>query len=43
MRALTHDEQARIHAAKAAVEQRTSAEFAVVVVPLSDRYPRREG
>jgi len=39
MHALTHDEQARIHAAKAAVEQRTSAEFAVVVVPASDRYP----
>ena len=39
MRPLTPDEQARIHAAKAAVESRTSAEFAVVVVPLSDRYP----
>jgi putative membrane protein len=37
--ALTHDEQARIHAAKTAVEQRTAAEFAVVVVPVSDRYP----
>lgn len=37
--ALTADEQARIHAAKAAVEQRTSAEFSVVVVPQSDRYP----
>ena len=36
---LTQDEQARIHAAKAAVEQRTAAEFAVVVVPVSDRYP----
>jgi len=36
---LTHDEQARIHAAKTAVEQRTAAEFAVVVVPVSDRYP----
>jgi putative membrane protein len=39
MHALTHDEHARIHAAKAAVEQRTAAEFAVVVVPVSDRYP----
>jgi putative membrane protein len=38
-RALTPDEQARIRAAKAAVEQRTAAEFAVVVVPVSDRYP----
>ncbi len=37
--ALTPDEQARIHAAKAAVEQRTAAELAVVVVPMSDRYP----
>jgi len=37
--ALTADEQARIHAAKAAVEQRTSAEFSVVIVPQSDRYP----
>ena len=37
--ALTPDEAARIHAAKAAVEQRTAAEFAVVVVPVSDRYP----
>jgi len=36
---LTADEKNRIHAAKTAVEQRTSAEFAVVVVPLSDRYP----
>ena len=36
--ALTQDEQARIRAAKAAVEQRTSAELAVVVVPVSDRY-----
>ncbi|HKX10207.1 MAG TPA: TPM domain-containing protein [Stellaceae bacterium] len=36
---LSHDEHARIRAAKAAVEQRTSAEFAVVVVPVSDRYP----
>jgi len=36
---LTQDEQARIHAAKTAVEQRTAAEFAVVVVPVSDRYP----
>ena len=36
---LTHEEQARIHAAKTAVEQRTAAEFAVVVVPVSDRYP----
>lgn len=39
MHALTHDEHARIHAAKAAVEQRTAAEFAVVVVPVSDWYP----
>jgi putative membrane protein len=39
MHALTPDEHARIHAAKAAVEQRTAAEFAVVVVPVSDRYP----
>ncbi len=37
--ALTHDEQARIHTATTAVEQRTAAEFAVVVVPMSDRYP----
>lgn len=37
--ALTTDEQARIHAAKAAVEQRTAAELAVAVVPVSDRYP----
>jgi putative membrane protein len=37
--ALSHDEQARIRAAKTAVEQRTAAEFAVVVVPVSDRYP----
>ena len=37
--ALTADEQARIHAAKAAVEQRTAAELAVAVVPVSDRYP----
>ena len=39
MHALSAEEQARIHAAKAAVEQRTAAEFAVVVVPVSDRYP----
>jgi putative membrane protein len=37
--ALSADEQARIHAAKAAVEQRTAAELAVAVVPVSDRYP----
>ena len=37
--ALTADEQARIHAAKTAVEQRTAAELAVAVVPVSDRYP----
>jgi putative membrane protein len=40
MRALlSDDEKARIHAAEAAVEQRTAAEFSVVVVPVSDRYP----
>ena len=37
--ALSADEQARIHAAKAAVEQRTAAELAVAVVRVSDRYP----
>jgi len=37
--ALTADEQARIHAAKTAVEQRTAAELAVAVVSVSDRYP----
>ena len=37
--ALTSEEQALIHAAKSAVEQRTAAEFSVAVVPLSDRYP----
>ena len=37
--ALTQDEHTRIRSAKAAVEQRTAAEFAVVVVPVSDRYP----
>ncbi|MGH7125128.1 MAG: TPM domain-containing protein [Stellaceae bacterium] len=36
---LTDDDMRRIHAAKAAVEQRTAAEFAVAVVPVSDRYP----
>ena len=39
MRALTEDEKQRIHAAEAAVERRTAAEFSVVVVPQSDRYP----
>ena len=39
MEALGADDRARIHAAKAAVEQRTAAELAVVVVPVSDRYP----
>jgi putative membrane protein len=39
MRALSVDEKQRIHAAKTTVESRTSAEFAVVVVPASDRYP----
>lgn len=39
MHALSPDEHARIHAAKAAVEQRTAAEFSVLVVPVSDRYP----
>jgi putative membrane protein len=39
MEALDADDRARIHAAKAAVEQRTAAELAVVVVPVSDRYP----
>jgi putative membrane protein len=39
MHALTEEEKKRIHSAKAAVEQRTAAEFAVVVVPASDRYP----
>jgi putative membrane protein len=37
--ALSTDDQARIHAAKTAVEQRTAAEFAVVVTRASDRYP----
>jgi len=37
--ALTSEEQAFIHAAKSAVEQRTAAEFSVAVVPISDRYP----
>jgi putative membrane protein len=36
---LTHDERARIDAAKTAVEQRTAAEFSVVVTQVSDRYP----
>jgi putative membrane protein len=39
MRTLGADDQARIRAAKTAVEQRTAAEFAVVVVPVSDHYP----
>jgi uncharacterized membrane protein len=38
MEALGADDRARIHAAKAAVEQRTAAELAVVVVPVSDRF-----
>ncbi len=37
--ALTDDEKSRIRVAEAAVEQRTAAEFSVVVVPQSDRYP----
>jgi len=36
---LTDDEKQRIHAARTAVEQHTAAEFSVVVVPQSDRYP----
>jgi len=39
MEALDADDRARIHAAKAAVERRTAAELAVVVVPVSDHYP----
>jgi putative membrane protein len=39
MESLGADDRAHIHAAKAAVEQRTAAELAVVVVPVSDRYP----
>jgi putative membrane protein len=39
MAALGADDRARIRAAKAAVEQRTAAELAVVVVPVSDHYP----
>jgi putative membrane protein len=35
---LTADEQARLHAAVAAVERRTSARFALAIVPVSDRY-----
>jgi len=35
---LTADEQVRVHAAVAAVERRSSAGFALVVVPVSDRY-----
>ena len=38
MEALGANDQARIRAAKAAVEQRTAAELAVMVVPVSDRY-----
>jgi len=36
---LSHDERARIEAAKSAIEQRTAAEFTVVVTHASDRYP----
>lgn len=39
MPALSAEDRARIHAAKAAIEQRTAAELAVVVVPVSDHYP----
>ena len=35
---LTQEERARIHEAVAATEQRTSAVFALVIVPVSDRY-----
>jgi putative membrane protein len=35
---LTPEEHERIHAAAASVEQRTSAHFALVIVPASDRY-----
>ena len=39
MPTLSPEDRARIQAAKTAVERRTAAEFAVVVVPVSDRYP----
>ncbi len=35
---LTQEERTRIHAAVAATERRTSAVFALVIVPVSDRY-----
>jgi len=38
MRHLTHEENEKIHAAVAAVEQRTHAHFSLAIVPLSDRY-----